>query len=255
MGAVGMSVDNLDEADRQKYEQLAVFLDDDPIPTKTLEILWDTDRYDVEDTMNRFLKKSLAMCEVDREGELVYTLHDLQLDYLKTRLRDDPAKEQKLHEQFVSQYLRRVNYRYGDIEDDGYIFSHTGYHLHKAGMDLLFAELYLDLGYVEASLKATGPVEVSMLCLQSLDFLITDDLIPLSDILIQIDLPQLLADYRKYGHIIEGPTGPHSNSETLADFAEFCRTVGTKVSSNPDADIIQLALREVEASSVYQAAR
>ena len=78
---------------------------------------------------------------------------------------------------------------------------------------------------------------------------------PNPDILIQIDLPQLLADYRKYGHIIEGPTGPHSNSETLADFAEFCRTVGTKVSSNPDADIIQLALREVEASSVYQAAR
>ena len=144
MGAVGMSVENLEEGDRMKYQQLAVFLDDDSIPAKTLEILWDTDRYDVEDTMNRFLvflpilllstrflKKCLAMCEVDREGELVYSLHDLQLDFLKTRLRDDPEKERSLHEQFVSQYLRRVNYRYGDLENDGYIFSHTGYHLHK----------------------------------------------------------------------------------------------------------------------------
>jgi hypothetical protein len=153
LGAVGMSVDNLEEADRLKYQQLAVFLDDDPIPGRTLQVLWDVDRYEVEDTMTRFLKKSLAMCEVDRAGELVYTLHDLQLDYLKTGLRSEPEKEQKLHEQFVTAYLRRVNFRYGDIEDDGYIFSHTGYHLHRAGLDHLFPEIYLDLGYVEASLK------------------------------------------------------------------------------------------------------
>ena len=222
MGAIGMSVENLDEGDRQRYLVLAVFLEDDPIPAKTLEILWDADRYEVEDTMSRFLKKSLAMCEVGHTGEMVYTLHDLQLDFLKTRLRDDPEKEQKLHENFVNQYLRRANFRFGDIEDDGYIFSHTGYHLHKAGMHQLFPDIYLDLGFVEASLKATGPVD-------------------------------LLADYRKYGAAIAGTEGQHG--ETLADFAEFCRTVGTKVSSSPEADTVQLALREVEYSSVYQAAR
>ena len=58
MGAVQMSVDNLDEADKDKYEKLAVFLDDDPIPIKTLEILWKVDKYEVEDTMNNFLKMS-----------------------------------------------------------------------------------------------------------------------------------------------------------------------------------------------------
>ena len=68
MGAIGMSVENLDEADRQRYLVLAVFLKDDPIPAKTLEILWDADRYEVEDTMSRFLKKSLAMCEVGHEN-------------------------------------------------------------------------------------------------------------------------------------------------------------------------------------------
>ena len=222
MGAIGMSVENLDQADRQRYLDLAVFLEDDPIPARTLEILWDADRYEVEDTMSRFLKKSLAMCEAGHAGEMVYTLHDLQLDFLKTRLRDDPEKEQRLHEHFVNQYLRRANFRYGEIEDDGYIFSHTGYHLHKAGMLQLFPEIYLDLGFVEASLKATGPVD-------------------------------LLADYRKYGAAIAGTESQHA--ETLADFAEFCRTVGTKVSASPEADTVQLALREVECSSVYQAAR
>ena len=33
MGAVQMSVDNLDKPDQEKYEKLAVFLDDEPIPS------------------------------------------------------------------------------------------------------------------------------------------------------------------------------------------------------------------------------
>ena len=223
MGAVQMSVDNLEKSDQEKYEKLAVFMDDDPIPSKTLEILWNVDKYEVEDTMNIFLKKSLAMCEVDTtQDTLVYTLHDLQLDYLKTKLRDDPEKERILHEEFVSEYLRRVNYRYGDLSNDGYIFSHLGYHLTMAGMDQLFPEIYLDLGYIEVNLKATGPVD-------------------------------LLSDYRKYSEQIMGESGQHT--EALSDFEEFCRTVGAKVSSNKDADIIQLALREVESSEVYMAAK
>ena len=40
MGAVQMSVDNLEPGDRERYEKLAVFLDDEPIPIKTLEVLW-----------------------------------------------------------------------------------------------------------------------------------------------------------------------------------------------------------------------
>ena len=105
MGAVQMSVDNLDSEDKEKYEKLAVFLDDDPIPIKTLEILWNVDKYEVEDTMNTFLKKCLASCEADStKDSLVYTLHDLQLDYLKNKLRDDPDRERLLHRDFVVKF-------------------------------------------------------------------------------------------------------------------------------------------------------
>ena len=224
LGAVGMSVENLDRADQQRYEKLAVFMDDDPVPTKTLEILWNVDRYEVEDTMNTFLQKSLAMCEVNPADpdQLLYTLHDLQLDYLKTRLRDEPEKERQLHERFVLEYLRRVNYQYGDLRSDGYIFSHLGHHLSKAGLASLFPDIFLDLGYVEANLKAGVAVE-------------------------------LLANYRKYGVEIMGARG--EREEALADFEEFCRVVGAQVGGSPGADIVQLGLREESSSAVYQAAR
>ena len=47
------------------YEQLAVFLDDDPVPSAALEVLWDVEKYEVEDIMNTFIQKSLAMSEYD----------------------------------------------------------------------------------------------------------------------------------------------------------------------------------------------
>jgi hypothetical protein len=75
------------ELHRQKYLQLAVFLDDDPIPGTALEMLWGVDKYEVEDTMALLSKKSLALAEYDPASDgYVYSLHDLQLDYLKNML-------------------------------------------------------------------------------------------------------------------------------------------------------------------------
>ena len=72
--------------------------------------------------------------------------------------------------------IRRVKYKYEDIKCDGYIFGHLGHHLTMAGLTPLFPDIYLNLGYVEASLKATGPVDI-------------------------------LSDYRKYRQYIMGEVG------------------------------------------------
>ena len=72
--------------------------------------------------------------------------------------------------------FRRVKYKYEDIKCDGYIFGHLGHHLTMAGLTPLFPDIYLNLGYVEASLKATGPVDI-------------------------------LSDYRKYRQYIMGEVG------------------------------------------------
>ena len=55
---------------------------------------WDMDHYEVEDLMTEFLKKSLAQSEFDPKlDSYVYSIHDLQLDYLKSKLKNDAGKE------------------------------------------------------------------------------------------------------------------------------------------------------------------
>ncbi len=44
--------------------------------------------------MTKFCQKSLAVSEFDMTlDSYVYTIHDLQLEYLKSQLRDDEEKE------------------------------------------------------------------------------------------------------------------------------------------------------------------
>ena len=55
---------------------------------------WDANEIEVEDIMTEFLKKSLAQSEFDTNlNSYVYSIHDLQLDFLKHQLREDPQKE------------------------------------------------------------------------------------------------------------------------------------------------------------------
>ncbi len=59
---------------------------------------WDMDMFEVEDIMTEFLRKSLAQSEFDPVlDSYVYSVHDLQLDFLKTQLKEDEEKERDLH--------------------------------------------------------------------------------------------------------------------------------------------------------------
>lgn len=49
---------------------------------------------------------------------------------------------------------------YGDIADDSYIFANLGHHLVKAEMFHLFPEIYLNLKFVGAMIKANGQVDL-----------------------------------------------------------------------------------------------
>ena len=117
---------------------------------------WDMDEYEVEDMMTEFLKKSLAQSEFDPIlDRYVFSIHDLQLEYLKSQIdaSQDSNAEQELHKHFLDQYFKKVKKQYGLIKDDSYIFYNLGYHLFKSEQFELFAEIYLDLHFVEAMLK------------------------------------------------------------------------------------------------------
>ena len=90
----------------------------------------------------------------------IFNIHDLQLDYLKNQFYNEENAERDLHRHFLDQYFKKVNYIYGDIKDDSYIFYNIGYHLFKSEQVDLFAKIYLDLNFVESMLKATSSVDL-----------------------------------------------------------------------------------------------
>ena len=187
---------------------------------------WDMDEYQVEDVMTEFLKKSLSQSEFDPTlNSYVFLIHNLQLDYLKSQFyNDDEHAERELHRHFLQQYFKSAKDGcYGNIVDDSYIFYNVGYHLFKSEQFDLFPKIYLDLGFVEAMLKATSSVD-------------------------------LLNDYKRYGEHIIGEHEEHI--QDLEDYEAFARTVGALVyNTKSHVDIVQLALSEPEESAVYKAAK
>lgn len=67
---------------------------------------------------------------------------------------------QTLHRHFLDQYFRKVNFDFGAIADDSYIYNNFGYHLYKSEQFELFPRIYLNLSFVENMLKASGPVDL-----------------------------------------------------------------------------------------------
>ena len=194
---------------------------------------WDMNNIEVDNIMTELVKKSLAASDFDQGLDSdVYSIHILLLDYLKTQLRED--EEKMLHKHFLDQYFRKVNFQYGKLEDDSYIFSNLGYHLIKSGQFDLFPTIYLDLSFVEAVLKSSSCTSVD-----------------------------LLNDYKRYEEYLVGPNEEFINK--LQDYEEFTRTIGAFVNlqgSSSDTndnsaltnDVVQLALKEPRESSVHKAA-
>ena len=193
---------------------------------------WDMNNIEVDNIMTELVKKSLAASEYDQSLDCdVYSIHVLLLDYLKTQLKEE--EEKSLHKKLLHQYFSKVNFQYGKLEDDSYIFSNLGYHLIKSGQLELFPTIYLNLSFVEAILKSSSCSSVD-----------------------------LLNDFKRYEEYIIGPNEEYI--DRLQDFEEFTRTIGGFVnsqgcsdsedSSDFTSDIIQLALKEPPESSVHKEA-
>lgn len=253
------SVRNLEEPLRHQYQSLAVFLDHHDynrakseraeikttiriggqvtaenklyyeqmcykkgimLPYQVLMTYWNMSAIEVEDTMDQFQKKSLASSEFDPTLQtLVFTMNSFIFGFYVAQLEN----EKELHRNFLHHYFEKVDYKdYGDIADDSYIFANLGHHLVKAEMFHLFPEIYLNLKFVGAMIKANGQVD-------------------------------LLNDFKRFETHIIGEDD--ANVEALENFEKFVRTIGFVMSQNPSIDIVQLALKEPESSRVYQAAK
>jgi len=95
--AIQVSVDVLDPESKARYLSMCVFPDDIPVPERVFQTLWKVTPYDVQDTVDRWVRASLAR----RLGDDTVVLHDLQLDYVRRIAANDlPSRHQHLVDRY-----------------------------------------------------------------------------------------------------------------------------------------------------------
>jgi apoptotic protease-activating factor len=60
----------------------------------------------------------------------------------------------------INSYRSVSGVNFSNLQNDNYIYSYIGYHLYEAQMMSEFPKLYLDLDFVGAKLKVTGPGDI-----------------------------------------------------------------------------------------------
>lgn len=143
--------------------------------TQVLMTLWNLQRYEVEDIMKDLVRKSMAVEEYDSiKKSYYYSIHDLQLDYLKYQLLQDSKTEKDLHERLLERYVDACSNEFHKLPDDGYIYFYLGYHIYKAGSHHLFPTIYLDLQFVGEKIRVTGPADLLVDIKKYFDFIVCD---------------------------------------------------------------------------------
>jgi WD40 repeat protein len=157
--AIQVSVNELG-GDQDSYLSLSVFPEDTPIPEEALEVLWNVDKFQAQDVADRFVSLSLA----SRDDLRRLSLHDLQVDYIRTQAGDVRA----LHLGFLKRYREHCSEGWHTGPNDGYFLEHLAYHLKAAGCEQELHQLLLSFDWIRAKLAACNVVRL----LADYDFLL-----------------------------------------------------------------------------------
>uniref|UniRef100_A0A8C6Z945 Apoptotic protease-activating factor 1 n=1 Tax=Nothoprocta perdicaria TaxID=30464 RepID=A0A8C6Z945_NOTPE len=215
--AMSISVEQLNENIKGYYKDLSILPKDVKVPTKVLCILWDMETEEVEDILQEFVNKSLLFC--DRNGKSFhYYLHDLQLDFLTEKNRN---QLQDLHKNIVNQYKKyyKLNMPIPSEEDCMYWYNFLAYHMAGANMQKELCDLMFSLDWIKAKTELVGPAH-------------------------------LIHEYVEYSSVLD-----QKNSIVRENFQEFLSLNGHLLGRQPFPDIIQLGLCQLETSEVYQQAK
>ena len=147
-GSIEVSMALLDENDRRRFTEMAIFPEDVEIPLGTLGRLWGTDDLDTEECAQRL--HDLALLESLDLGRGILKLHDVMRSYLEQRLGD--ARD--VH--------RRLVDAWGDPKalPDAYAWRWIGWHLVRANRLTDLHRLLFDFEWLLAKLKVAGPLDL-----------------------------------------------------------------------------------------------
>ena len=142
--AIEVSVEALDAPDRERYLDLAVFPEDQPVPETALSVLWKLDARRTRGCMARLIARSLAT-RLEVGGSEALILHDLQRNLIRKR------REKNLPDL----HLRLVEAWDALPKLDSYAWRWIAYHLVQAGRKDDLRRRLLDFNYLEAKLATT----------------------------------------------------------------------------------------------------
>jgi APAF-1 helical domain len=189
--AIDVSVERLEPTDRDRYLDLAVFPEDQPIPEEALRVLWNLDEVDTRDGMTRLVARSLAT-RSEAGGSEALILHDLQRDLIRRR------REQKLpglHLRLV-QAWDALPKKLPDL----YAWRWAGYHLVNAGRKDDLRRLLLNFIYLQAKLLVT---DVNAL-IADFDYLADEEELRLIQSAIRLSAHVLARDSRQFAWQLTG---------------------------------------------------
>jgi WD40 repeat protein len=151
----------LDETDRERYLDLAIFPEDVDISVNVLELLWPDCRVDrlCEELVGLGLA---ADYRLDPPGPRL-VLHDVMHAYLQTRR--NVSERTTVHGRLIHAAAGLLPTDHGQAKpwwlltlDAGYLWRYLPYHLHQAGRIDELASLVSDLRWVEAKTQRLGSV-------------------------------------------------------------------------------------------------
>jgi hypothetical protein len=123
----------------ERYLDLAVFSEDEPIPEVALMRIWKRKGLDSEEVINIINSfEDLSLLQDDAVG---WRLHDLQFEYLQSKTQ---FQRTTLHRELLTAYKPDDNAHWSTIKDDGYILDHLLYHLEQAQLKEEIHKLFND---------------------------------------------------------------------------------------------------------------
>jgi WD40 repeat protein len=149
VAAIEISVNHLDDDEKNCYLDLAIFPDDTAIPQAALEVAWGLDGKNARRIKEHLAGLSLLACDDSNR----ITLHDLQMDYVRKRA---GSALRKLHSRLLDRYKQRCSGGWHGGPDDGYFFEHLTYHFSESGQFSELAGLLLNHPWLDRKMKVSG---------------------------------------------------------------------------------------------------
>jgi WD40 repeat protein len=186
--AVEVSIDALDKTDRERYLDLAVFPQDQPIPESALRLLWKLDEASTRDCMAQLVACSLATWA---RSDTTLILHDLQRALIHKR-----------RENSLSSLHLRLLEAWNALPElpDSYARRWVAYHLVKAGRKDDLRRLLLSFNYLQAKLEAAHPNAL----IADYDHLADEEELRLIQSAIQLSAHILASDTRQLAEQLTG---------------------------------------------------